>query len=259
VSTNLRIDYDAWHERIFRQQPGHDDAGTPWYSLVREYLGDVAGLRVLEVACGRGGFVHVLQSAGARVTGCDFSMGALRAARHKSKGGERPGAWLVQGDVQRLPFADNTFHRVIDCETIEHVPDDQSALREMFRVTQPGGKLLLTTPNYLNLMGIYDVYSRFRHPGRVDDQPFDRRQSFVHVLRRIRSAGWSILHTDGTVHQFPVIPHHNPWRWEGLESSHAIRKLLSPLALHYFVLAQKTEKNGHARNSTRNYGVATTR
>jgi SAM-dependent methyltransferase len=245
MSTNLRSDYDAWHERVFQLEPAHDDAVTPWYSLVREYLGDVAGLCVLEVACSRGGFVDVLKTAGARVTGCDFSMGALRAARHKSTGerNER-GAWLVQGDLQRLPFADNTFDRVIDCETIEHVPDDQSALREMFRVTQPGGKLLLTTPNYLNLMGIYDVYSRFRHPGRVDDQPFDRRQSFVHVLRRIRSAGWSILHTDETVHQFPVIPHHNPWRWEGLEASHTIRKLLSPLALHYFVLAKKTEENG---------------
>ncbi len=164
--------------------------------------------------------------------------------------------WLVQGDVQRLPFADNTFNRVIDCETIEHVPDDQSALREMFRVTQPGGRLLLTTPNYVNLMGIYDVYSRFRHPSHVDDQPFDRRQSFVHVLRRIRSAGWSILRTDGTVHQFPVIAHHNPRRWQGLEASHTIRKLLSPLALHYFVLAKKAEEIGQARTNSPSFKPA---
>jgi ubiquinone/menaquinone biosynthesis C-methylase UbiE len=134
---------------VFQLEPGHDDAVTPWYSLVREYLGDVAGLSVLEVACGRGGFVDFLKRAGARVRGCDFSMGALRAARKKTafEKTER-GSWLVQGDVQRLPFADNSFDRVIDCETIEHVPDDQSALREMFRVAKPGGGLLLTTPNY---------------------------------------------------------------------------------------------------------------
>jgi SAM-dependent methyltransferase len=160
------------------------------------------------------------------------------------------------GRCTGLPFADNTFDRVIDCETIEHVPDDPSALREMFRVTQPGGRLPLTTPDYVDLMGIYDAYSRFRHPGRVDDQPFDRRQSFVHLLRRIRSAGWSILRTDGTVHQFPVIPHHNPLRWQGLEASHTIRKLLSPLALHYFVLAKKAEEIGHTPTKQSNFKPA---
>jgi len=223
----------------------HDDGSAPWYQLVHEYLGNVTGLRVLEVACGRGGFVRALEKAGARVTGCDFSIGALRAARGKLA------AWntgrascLVQGDIQCLPFAENTFELVIDCETIEHVPDEQSALREMYRVTRPGGKLLLTTPNYVNMMGVYEVYCKLRHPGHKDDQPFDRRQSFVHILRRMHSAGWSILCTDGTVHQFPVFPGRNPWRWKGLEASARIRKLLSPLALHYFVMAEKANSNG---------------
>jgi ubiquinone/menaquinone biosynthesis C-methylase UbiE len=49
---------------------------------------------------------------------------------------------------------------VVSCETIEHVPDVGSAVREMHRVTRPGGKLFLTTPNYANLTGLYDLYSR---------------------------------------------------------------------------------------------------
>ena len=40
------------------------------YELVREYIGDVAGLRILEVACGRDGFVRQVALAGAHVTGC---------------------------------------------------------------------------------------------------------------------------------------------------------------------------------------------
>jgi SAM-dependent methyltransferase len=245
---SLRSAYDVWHERVFLQNPQHDDGVAPWYRLVGEYLGDVTGLRILEVACGRGGFVRMLEGAGAQVTGCDFSMGALRVARGKLAGqnGGRS-SWLIQGDVQRLPFAENVFDRVIDCETIEHIPDEQSALREMYRVTRPGGKLFLTTPNYLNMTGVYEVYAKLRHPGRKDDQPFDRRQSFLHILRRIRSAGWSIRCTDGTVHQFPLLPHTNPWRWEGLEASPRIRKLLSPLALHYFVIAEKATGNGHGQ------------
>jgi len=60
----LRSAYDTWHQRIHDAAPDHDDASSPWYLLVREYIGDVAGLHILEVACGRGGFVRQLARAG---------------------------------------------------------------------------------------------------------------------------------------------------------------------------------------------------
>ena len=236
----LRAAYDAWHQRIFDADPSHDDATSPWYRLVLEYIGDVAGLRILEVACGRGGFVRHLAGAGAHVTGCDFSAAALHATRLKlCNDGQPPPVTLVQGDAQSLPFADNSFDILISCETIEHLPEVQSALREMFRVTRPGGKLFLTTPNYFNFMGLYEIYARFRHPARRDDQPFDRRQWFPQVHRWIRQAGWTILRTDGTVHQFPFFPGRNPVRWHSLESNRSLRKLLSPFAYTYFVMAGK--------------------
>jgi len=237
----LQSDYDVWHQRIHDADPDHEDGSSPWYGLVREYLGNVAGLRILEVACGRGGFVRELARGGARITGCDFSAAALGAARTKLRAAEeRPAATLIQGDAQNLPFADNSFDLVVSCETIEHLPDVASAVRGMHRVTRPGGKLFLTTPNYANFMGLYEVYSRFRHPSREDDQPFDRRQWFPQILRWVRQAGWTIQRTDGTVHQFPFLPGHNPLRWKGLESNRAVRKLLSPLAYTYFVMAEKS-------------------
>jgi ubiquinone/menaquinone biosynthesis C-methylase UbiE len=240
---SLRSDYDSWHRRIYDAAPEHEDACSPWYQLVREYLGDVAGLRVLEVACGRGGFVRQLANAGARVTGCDFSSAALQAARSKLGGANTvdgvPLAALVQGDAQNLPFADNSFDVVVSCETIEHLPQVQAAAAEFHRVTRPGGKLFLTTPNYFNFMGLYEIYARFRHPARQLDQPFDRRQWFPQVHQWLRRAGWTILQTDGTVHQFPFLPGRNPIRWESLESSRAVRKLLSPFAYTYFAAAAK--------------------
>src|SRR6266576_3813313 len=80
---SLRADYDTWHKRIHDADPSHEDGSSPWYQLVREYLGEVAGLCILEVACGRGGFTRQMANAGARVTGCDFSSGALCVARTK--------------------------------------------------------------------------------------------------------------------------------------------------------------------------------
>ncbi len=237
----LRSDYDAWHQRIFDADPSHDDSLSPWYRLVYEYIGAVAGLRVLEVACGRGGFVRLLANAGAVVTGCDFSGAALHATRLKlCTNGQPPPVTLVQGDAQHLPFADGSFDVLVSCETIEHLPDVQAALREMHRVTRPGGKLFLTTPNYFNFMGLYEIYARLRHPSRKDDQPFDRRQWFPQIHKWIRHAGWTILRTDGTVHQFPFIPGRNPVRWHSLESSRALRKLLGPFAYTYFVAATKS-------------------
>jgi ubiquinone/menaquinone biosynthesis C-methylase UbiE len=240
---SLQTAYDAWHQRIHDADPQHEDAASPWYALVREHLGSVSGLNILEVACGRGGFVRELQLAGARVIGCDFSLAALRIAHSKlASAPAHQSAALAQGDAQHLPFAANSFDLVISCETIEHVPDAPTALAEMHRVTRPQGKLFLTTPNYANFMGLYELYARFRHPHRQDDQPFDRRQWFPQIHKWIRNAGWTILRTDGSVHQFPVLPGHNPIRWQALESSRALRKLLSPFALTYFVSAQKSER-----------------
>jgi ubiquinone/menaquinone biosynthesis C-methylase UbiE len=240
---NLRTAYDVWHQRVFESAPEHEDASSPWYQLVRERLGPVAGLRILEVACGRGGFVHELARAGAHVTGCDFSASALRISQQKLLVPAAPASPpLVQGDAQKLPFADHSFDLVISCETIEHVPDAQRAVQEMFRVTRPGGRLFLTTPNYLNFMGLYEIYAKFRHPRRKDDQPFDRRQWFPQVRRWVRRAGWTILYTDGAVHQFPFIPGRNPVRLQLLESNRTLRRFLSPLALHYFVVARKISR-----------------
>ncbi|HYL64312.1 MAG TPA: class I SAM-dependent methyltransferase [Candidatus Methylomirabilis sp.] len=237
---SLRADYDVWHERIHTANPAHDDASSPWYLLVSEYLGSVAGLSVLEVACGRGGFVRKLAREGARVTACDFSSSALSAAASKLSSSDLPvRPSLIQGDAQHLPFASNSFDLVVSCETIEHLPQQQAALSEMYRVARPAGRLLLTTPNYANFMGLYEIYARFFHPSRKDDQPFDRRQWFPQVRRWIRRAGWRIVCSDGTVHQFPLLPGRNPIRWEALEAHCGVRKMLSPFAFTYFVMAEK--------------------
>ena len=98
---SLRTAYDTWHQRIYEADPSHEDASSPWYQLVREYLGEVAGLCILEVACGRGGFMRQMANAGARVTGVRFffcstacrqqqSLPAKRRAACHARSGRRP-------------------------------------------------------------------------------------------------------------------------------------------------------------------------
>jgi len=239
---SLRSDYDLWHSRSQNLNPTHDDASSPWYVWVREALGDVKGLRILEVACGRGGFINLLARAGASAYGLDFSFAAVQVAVGKT-GNENCAApiCLVQGDAQGLPFPDGYFDVVVSCETIEHLPSPLNAIREFYRVTRNGGKLFLTTPNYLNFMGLYVLYAKFRHHRRKPDQPFDRHQIFVQTRNLLNDARWRILSADGIVHQLPILPGRNPVCLPGLESNVRLRKLLSIFALHYCLIAKKIE------------------
>jgi 2-polyprenyl-3-methyl-5-hydroxy-6-metoxy-1,4-benzoquinol methylase len=238
---SLATEYDKWHTNVFESDPQHQDESSPWYQLLLEFLIPIQRKSVLEVACGRGGFSRLLASQGAFVHGADFSSSAIAIARERlAEHPELAGrVTYVQADAQQLTFDSNSFDVVISCETIEHVPDPRAAVREMFRVCKAGGTLFLTTPNYLNFMGLYELYAAVRHPGRRSSQPLDRRYIFTQVRRFVNAAGWKIVRADGTVHQFPFIPRHDPLRLASLESNRAIRRLLSPFAYHYFVMAQK--------------------
>jgi len=110
---------------------------------------DVRGLRTLEVACGRGGFVRALARKGADAVGLDFSRAALKIGRERSlKFEEESRARFVQGDAHALPSADDYFDLIVSCETIEHLPLPEKGVSEFHRVTRPGGSLFLTPPNY---------------------------------------------------------------------------------------------------------------
>lgn len=240
---SLATEYDHWHSAVIESDPGHAGEAAPWYRLVLEYLPDLKGKRVLEVACGRGGFARLLASRGAIVCGADFSGAALDFARRNVSDSSHVS--FAQADAQKLPFASEAFDVVISCETIEHLPDPVQALRQMGRVCRGGGLLYLTTPNYANANGLYYLYARGRNkkatPG--GDQPIDRVFLFPQVRKMIRRAGWDIVRTDGTVHQFPVWPGHSPIAIPAFESNRAMRHILSSIALHYFVMARNRQNH----------------
>jgi SAM-dependent methyltransferase len=56
------------------------------------------------------------------------------------------GAQVVQGELTALPFADGAFELVCALDIVEHVDDEDGALRELSRVARPGGALLISVP-----------------------------------------------------------------------------------------------------------------
>ncbi|MFY1673745.1 demethylmenaquinone methyltransferase [Plantactinospora sp. WMMB334] len=96
------------------------------------------GDRVLDVGAGTGVSTAELATSGAYAVGLDLSIGMLRAGRRS-----RPEVPLLAGDALRLPFPDEAFDAVTISLALRNVVDTGAALREMARVTRPGGRLVV--------------------------------------------------------------------------------------------------------------------
>ncbi|MGI5211515.1 demethylmenaquinone methyltransferase [Plantactinospora sp. CA-290183] len=109
-----------------------------WRRATRAALGLRAGQRVLDVGAGTGVSTAELATSGAYAVGLDLSIGMLRAGRRV-----RPEVPLLAGDALRLPFPDAAFDAVTISLALRNVVDTEAALREMARVTRPGGRLVV--------------------------------------------------------------------------------------------------------------------
>lgn len=112
-----------------------------------------AGSRLLEVGCGAGNLLMQASVAGSYPVALDLSMQALTFVRARfeeaTSSAAAPEAYAcTQAIGEALPFTDGSFDCVLLSEVIEHLEAPQISIREAVRVLCPGGRLLITTPNY---------------------------------------------------------------------------------------------------------------
>ncbi|WIM68050.1 demethylmenaquinone methyltransferase [Corynebacterium breve] len=125
-----------------------------WRRKTRERLNLKPGQKVLDLAAGTAVSTVELTKSGAWCVACDFSQGMLEAGKDR----EVP---KVVGDAMHLPFADETFDAVTISYGLRNIHDFRQGLREMARVTKPGGLLVVnefSTPVVPVFSTIYKEY-----------------------------------------------------------------------------------------------------
>ena len=149
-----RYDSDV---KLFDEWPDKYDNWfhTPIGALVKRYERDLLlellqpqrGDAILDVGCGTGVFTIDILSLGSRVFGLEISRPMIERARQKARSYSfRP----VIGNMMLLPFADGVFDKTVSMTALEFVEDASVAVGELFRVTQKGGTIVVTTLNSLS-------------------------------------------------------------------------------------------------------------
>ncbi len=112
------------------------------------------GERVLDIGCGFGRHAFETARRGGHVVAVDAGLDEVNGvatmfAAMALEGEFQPddvSATAVQGDTLALPFASNSFDRIICSEMLEHISNDALAVTELTRVLRPGGTLAVTVP-----------------------------------------------------------------------------------------------------------------
>ena len=131
-----------------------------WRVATTRAVAPRAGQRILDLAAGTGASSVSLARSGAQVVAADFSPGMI--AEGKRRHDSIPNLSFVEADATALPFEDAEFDAVTMSFGLRNVNDPKKALRELLRVTKPGGRLVVcefSQPPSRSFNGLYRFYN----------------------------------------------------------------------------------------------------
>jgi SAM-dependent methyltransferase len=162
------LDYDEVASEFDRRYELHAYPGVERCLL--DFVSGPQRLRVLEVGCGTGRWLALLDAAGHDVAGIEPSEQMLARAQARVK------ADLRHGAAEALPWPEGCFDRVICINALHHLTDPPRAVREAFRVLRPGGRLVSVGLDPHWRVGQWYVYEYFPEALAADLGRFPSRQ-----------------------------------------------------------------------------------
>jgi SAM-dependent methyltransferase len=173
---------DLWGERAgdwAEVMEGWNGWGIPLYRQVLERINVGAGTDLLDVGCGAGRFCRISADRGARVSGVDATGPLVEIARERTRNGD-----FRVGDMEALPWPDNSFDVVTGFNSFFFGADLVRALREARRVARPGGVIAMTV---------------FGRPKRCESTPMFAALGQVLPSDSGEEEGGPVLHEDGVL------------------------------------------------------------
>lgn len=167
-------------EGYFRHIVEHPEISARDVRIIRTLHGDAS--HIVDLGCGRGGFVSICRQQLGGVIGLDNNSAAARICRGQ-------GLPFLLGDVRALPFASQSLDVVRAKEIIEHLADPMPMLGEVYRVLRPGGLFLAHVPSQFS--AVYPVGNFW------DDYTHVRPLSRLGVQRLLDDAGFHLVFVKG--------------------------------------------------------------
>ncbi|MDI3407592.1 demethylmenaquinone methyltransferase [Streptomyces cavernicola] len=172
-----------------------------WRKEVAKAVDARPAQKILDLAAGTATSSQPFAQAGAYVVPCDFSLGMLSVGKQR-----HPHMPFTAGDATRLPFADDVFDAVSISFGLRNVQETDKALRELYRVTKPGGRVVIcefSQPTWTPFRTVYTEYLMRALPpvARAVSSNPDAYVYLAESIRewpdqpalasRLQSAGWS--------------------------------------------------------------------
>jgi len=158
---------------------------------------DLKNLTALDIGCGYGAISNYIMKQVNFCVGVDLTPSVIYSSREHFPHGE-----YINANMLNLPFKDRTFDIIIAMEVLEHVPNTREGINEIYRVLKSGGMLVVTTPNYFNVAGIFKILFESIGVYKVNSwAPFEKwtPQAYEHFMtihkmkNTLRKCGFIIL------------------------------------------------------------------
>ncbi|MCX2969771.1 demethylmenaquinone methyltransferase [Streptomyces sp. TRM70308] len=155
-----------------------------WRRAVARAVAARPGERVLDLAAGTGTSSVPFADAGAYTVPCDFSLGMLREGKRR-----QPWMPFTAGDGTALPFRDAAFDAVTISFGLRNIQDTQAALRELLRVTRPGGRVVICEFSHPVVAPVRTVYTEYlmRALPSVARAVSSNPEAYVYLAESIRA------------------------------------------------------------------------
>lgn len=172
-------------------------------NLLNTLIQKTKGRSALDLGCGKGGFVSLLNLLGYdNYTGIDLSSVALEIAKKT-----HPTCTFIQGDIhdtQNLLNKSN-WDLLLICDVLEHSPDTKKLISDANKLLKVGGIILIVVPNYFNFIGIRKKLKEISSYERNTYAPFCNERPQLHenfttsfqVIKLLRSNSFKIIKSYG--------------------------------------------------------------